>query len=286
VVGFAESLRVRIGLRTRLRRRLAARPVRLSAEEAAVVDRVIEGLRDFSRVVCASAPGGRMLELDGVAAAVIPTAPEGSMMNAVVYERTDALATALDELAATYEEAGVEAWMVTVPATDDQAGKLLKRAGHRLEGTPAAMARELRGIERPSEAALEEWTAAGEPAVMAAICDRAFLFGTAFSRTFSRPLPDWARVYLGSLDGEPVSCVLTYERDGNCGVGPVATVQEARGRGLGATLLAHALADAADRGCKTTTLAATPEGRPGFERLGYHALCPIQQWERRRPSRG
>jgi GNAT superfamily N-acetyltransferase len=261
---------------------LAERTVHLSPGESALVDRVIKGLGDFSRAVCASAPGGRMLELDGVAAALIPATPEASMMNAVVYERADALASALDELAVTYEEAGVEVWMVTVPATDGQAGKLLKRAGHRLAAAPTAMARELRGVERPSKPVLEDWTAEGEPAAMAAICDRAFLFGTAFARTFSQPLPDWARVYLASLDGEPVSCVLTYERDGNCGVGPVATVQEARGRGLGGALLAHALADATERGCTTTTLAATPDGRPGFERLGYRALCPIQQWERRR----
>jgi GNAT superfamily N-acetyltransferase len=281
VAGLTTNLRARLGLRSRLRKRLAQRPVRLTGEEEALVDRVIAGLGDFNRVMCACAPQGRLLELDGVVAAVIPTTPERSMMNAVVYERTSALTAALDELTTTYEQAGVENWMVTVPATDAQAKKPLRRAGHRLGGIPTGMARGLRGIERPARAAVGEWTAEGEPAAMAAICDRAFHFGGDFARTFSRPLPDWARVYLASLGAEPVACVLTYERDGNCGVGPVATVEEARGHGLGAALLAHALADAAERGCTTTTLAATPEGRPGFERLGYRALCPIQQWEHR-----
>ena len=46
-------------------------------------------------------------------------------------------------------------------------------------------------------------------------------------------------------------------------------VPEARGRGIAGKLLAHALADAAERGLETSTLVATPLGRPVYERLGY-----------------
>jgi GNAT superfamily N-acetyltransferase len=286
VGGLAQALRARIGLRTRLRRLAAQRPVSLSGEDAARLGRVLDGLGDFNRVMCASAPGGQLLKLDGVEAAVIPGAPEWPMMNAVIYQQTSALEAALEELAVAYREAGVRAWMVTVPATDSRARKLLKRSGHRLAAAPVAMARGLGDVERPPKGAVEHWTAAGDPSVLASICDRAFHFDDAFARTFAGPLPDWAHIYVADLAAEPVACVLTYERDGNCAVGPVATLQEARGRGLGNALLTHALADAAERGCATTTLAATPEGRPGFERLGYRALCPIQQWERRGPPDG
>src|SRR5438874_340197 len=82
---------------------------------------------------CASAPGGRLLEFDGIVATVMPAMPERSVWNAVVYERADALASTLDELAATYEEVGVKAWMVWVPSLDGEARKLLRRAGHRLD---------------------------------------------------------------------------------------------------------------------------------------------------------
>jgi GNAT superfamily N-acetyltransferase len=62
----------------------------------------------------------------------------------------------------------------------------------------------------------------------------------------------------------------------------VAVVPEARGRGLSGKLLAHALADAAERGLLTTTLVASPLGRPVYERAGYRPLGALQMWERRR----
>jgi predicted acetyltransferase len=62
----------------------------------------------------------------------------------------------------------------------------------------------------------------------------------------------------------------------------VAVAPEARGRGLSGKLLAHALADAAERGLETSTLVSTRLGRPVYERLGYQALGSLQMWERRR----
>jgi GNAT superfamily N-acetyltransferase len=259
------------------------RPVHLGARRAGLLDCVLDGLRDYSRLMCATAEGARLLEPEGVVASVVPTVPEQELMNMVVYDRPSALAAAIDELTAIYEGAGVDAWMVVVPAVDGATRRLLRRAGHRLRGTsPSAMARELRDVERPGEPPLEEWTAAGDPAVMAAICDRAFGFGTAVARTFSRPLPDGARVYLASVDGEPVTSVLTTEHDGNCAVDLLATVPEARGRGLAGRLLVRALVDAAERGCTITTVSSGRGSRRLYERLGYGAICPLQKWVRRR----
>ena len=45
--------------------------------------------------------------------------------------------------------------------------------------------------------------------------------------------------------------------------------------------MGHALADASERGCRTTTLVATRLGRPVYERLGYRSLGPIEMWEQR-----
>jgi GNAT superfamily N-acetyltransferase len=266
----------------RAKRQLALhhRPVWLSATSAALLKRVMEGVRGYNRIICASSPRGRVLELDGVTAGVMPDVPERAVMNAVVYERPEALAGALDGLAASYAEAGVHAWAVWVPAVDRQAKRLLRRAGHRLEANPTAMAHELRGSERPARRALERWTGEGDPALLAAICDRAFLFGTAFTRALSGLPPDGARVYLASLDGEPVSCLLTSDYNGNCAVDAVATVPEVQRRGLASALLGHALADAAERGCTTATLVATPMSRAIYERLGFRPLCTLQQWQR------
>jgi predicted GNAT family acetyltransferase len=89
------------------------------------------------------------------------------------------------------------------------------------------------------------------------------------------------RFYVGSVAGEPVTCLIATEIDGNCEIDGVATPPEARGSGLSGQLLAHALVDAAERGCATTTLVATTLGRPVYERLGYRRLGTLQMWERR-----
>lgn len=51
-------------------------------------------------------------------AAITPSCPDRSIVNAVVYDDAAALAAALDGLAETYERAGVRAWTVWVPEAD------------------------------------------------------------------------------------------------------------------------------------------------------------------------
>jgi hypothetical protein len=43
-----------------------------------------------------------------------------------------------------------------------------------------------------------------------------------------------------------------------------------------------ALAEARERGLRTSTLQSTKFGYPVYERLGYEPVCRIQMWERRR----
>jgi predicted GNAT family acetyltransferase len=62
----------------------------------------------------------------------------------------------------------------------------------------------------------------------------------------------------------------------------VAVVPEARGQGLSGKLIAHSLADAVERGCRTATLVATKLGRPVYERLGFEGLGALEMWERHR----
>ena len=61
----------------------------------------------------------------------------------------------------------------------------------------------------------------------------------------------------------------------------VATLPEARGRGVSGRLLARALRDARDAGLETTTLQATKLGAPVYSRLGYRDYGAVHMWERR-----
>ncbi len=56
-------------------------------------------------------------------ASVVPAIPDRSIVNSVAYRDADSLAAALDELAAEYDEAGVEAWTVWVPEDDRDAAR-------------------------------------------------------------------------------------------------------------------------------------------------------------------
>jgi GNAT superfamily N-acetyltransferase len=78
--------------------------------------------------------------------------------------------------------------------------------------------------------------------------------------------------------------VVVWDHGDDCEVAWVATLPEARGRGVSKQLMARALADARERGQLTTTLVATKLGRPVYERVGYRDFGAIQMWERRKPS--
>jgi GNAT superfamily N-acetyltransferase len=239
-------------------------------------------MRHWFRVVAGASAGARLLERDGVAAAVVPAAPERAVVNSVLYERADGLAAAYDEVAAAYAEIGAT-WTVWVPARDERAQELLGRAGHVLDAEPAVMAIDLRGgFDRPPDGALEDWTADGDVAQVGPLNDRAYTFGTdSFTRALADLRPADLSTYVARVDGHAVGCLVIVDHERNADVEMVAVVPEARGHGIAGKLLAHALADAAERGLETSTLIATRLGRPVYERLGYRQFDVLEMWERR-----
>ena len=243
--------------------------------------RLHASMRHFCRLVGQASEGAHAIDRGGVVAAVVPACPERAVVNSVAYDEPAALAEAYDEIAAAYA-ALPATWTVWVHHGDREAAELLEGRGHVLDAEPEAMGRDLSGIERPPKDALSDWTAAGRLADVGPINDRAYRFDTdSFARALAYFPDDAARVYTASEGGEPVACVMTVDHGPNVDVEWVAVVPEARGRGLSGKLIAHALADAAERGIETTTLVATQLGRPVYDRLGYRPLGQLQMWERR-----
>jgi GNAT superfamily N-acetyltransferase len=237
----------------------------------------------FYRAMSDASPGARAIELDGVLAAVIPAAPERSVFNSVLYESTEALAANLDALAHAYDEAGVRAWTVWVHESDEEAARVLARAGHSLDAQPRAMAMELSDFERPADGELD-WSDRGEIGDVSRINDGSYPFPERpFAAVGMATLEDGGvRLYVARVEGRPVACLGTVDEGGDCGIYMVATLPEARGQGLAGRLLAQALADARERGCETTSLQATGMGAPVYERVGYRDLGALGMWERRR----
>jgi ribosomal protein S18 acetylase RimI-like enzyme len=215
-----------------------------------------------------------------VRAAVVPAAPERAVTNSVVYRDADALAGVYDELAEVYGEIGAS-WTVWVWPDHEAPGRFLESHGHVLDAQPAAMIHDLEGLERPSPAALPDWTADGDFTVVGPLNDRAYGFDTdSFTRAMTKSPGESTHVYVANDDGEAVGCLLVTDHDGNSDVESVAVLPEARGRGISGKLLQHALVDAAERGNETSTLVATALGYPVYERLGFRMLGRFAMWER------
>jgi GNAT superfamily N-acetyltransferase len=253
--------------------------------DAAALGRWREGLRGFQRLLTRASPDAGLVEADGVVASVVPAVPERSLPNSVSYDDPRALAAALGRLEAAYADAGVDAWTVWVPEPDREVARGLARRGHVLDAQPLAMEMDLDDARRP---VLElDWSAEADAATVARINDASYPFA---EQPFSRMLRSLAgaRAYVARVDGRPVSCcVVTDLPSGVAHLSCVATLPDARGRGIAGALVAHALCDARERGMRRSTLEATRAGAPVYSRLGYRTLCAIGMWERRaRPADG
>jgi ribosomal protein S18 acetylase RimI-like enzyme len=224
----------------------------------------------------------RAIRRDGLVAVMAPSIPDRSVFNGVVYRDSAALRGALPELARAYDEAGVRAWTVWAPRRDADLAEVLRRAGHVHDAAPEAMAAPLDEMSLDPGAEGLDWDRGSHlvPA-MAGVLEEAFHW----PRDPVAKIMAWMEhVYVARVDGEPVACVAAHHHGGDCSIWNVGTREAARGRGLATGLLRQALLDGRERGCETTSLQATPMGRPVYARIGYRELGPIDMWERRRPG--
>jgi GNAT superfamily N-acetyltransferase len=250
-------------------------------DNAELFGRQHASLRAFYRLLAGASRDGRLYERDGITAALVPATPERSVCNGVVFDDAASLERALEPLASRFEDAGVRAWTVWVPAHDRDAAALLERHGHRLDASPAAMAIELAEFSSPPAPGLD-LDPDPDLAEIGRLNDAAYGYEDQFTRALELLKRDSAYVYIARLDGEPAACTIALDHDRDCLIGLVATLPAARGRGLASALVTSALLDARTRGCETSSLQATRMGQPVYERIGYRDLGPIEMWERRR----
>jgi GNAT superfamily N-acetyltransferase len=255
-------------------------------DDAALAARQLVAQRELYRSLGAGSAGARVVEHPGgVLAAVVPARPERSVFNTVVYEDPDALLAARDALAATYLDAGVQAWTVWVRPEHDALRPALEAAGHRFDGQPMLMAAALDELDLEPRAALDldpapTWEGLAHLNDLAYGIDPASSFVAAFAG-YDDPR---GRLYFARVDGAPAAGVGTLAVDGTCEIVFVATIPAARGRGLSSELMRTALRDARAEGCDATTLEATALGEPVYTRLGYRSLGRLGMYELRRPA--
>ena len=83
---------------------------------------------------------------------------------------------------------------------------------------------------------------------------------------------------LGYLDGEAVSTSTVFYGAGVAGIYDVATLPEARGRGIGSTLTLVPLLDARRVGYRTGVLQSSEMGYEVYQKMGFQHLCQIENY--------
>ncbi len=114
--------------------------------------------------------------------------------------------------------------------------------------------------------------------VHAAACDWPALAAETHHEIISTWEPTGFRAWVGWLDGQPVATSMMLYTGDVAGVNFVATLPQARRRGIGAAMTVATLRDAQERGCRVAALTATDMGAGVYRALGFQEYCQIAMY--------
>ena len=239
--------------------------------------RLWEGFARLQVLLGGHAWPGRVIERDGLVASVVPAARDSPTLNAAVAIDPDAGPRHLAELRTSYDEAGIRRLGVWLDGGAAEAANELVKAGMLVSASSPGMGATLDGAIEGIEPQSADLATVGR------VNDLAYgNLDNRLERTLT-PLPNGVlKGYCADHDGRPAAVALALHHNDDCGISFVATVPEARRRGLATEVMRQALRDARDKGCTTTTLQATDLGERLYANLGYRRLCAMQLWELRR----
>jgi ribosomal protein S18 acetylase RimI-like enzyme len=212
-------------------------------------------LAHMHRVLAERVPGGEVAEVDGHLLTAMPLAPDSPWQNVAI----PVLPGARHERLAAWFEGRCERWGVWA-----QQGAAV--TGLRVEAESLAMAADL--------AALDLSGARGEPVDLArvgAVNDIVYAILDGHLERIT-PYLEGAAVGFGLEDA---SVALCCEYEGDAGIHYVATLPEARRRGLARAVVSRALAHARETGCRTASLQASESGAPLYEAIGFRRVAAI-----------
>lgn len=86
-------------------------------------------------------------------------------------------------------------------------------------------------------------------------------------------------VHLALLDDAPIATCITFLQSGVAGLYTIATLPEARKRGIAGELTRYALLSAQERGYRVAALQASRMGFPVYQRLGFQTYATFHEYE-------
>jgi ribosomal protein S18 acetylase RimI-like enzyme len=212
--------------------------------------------------------GATLERLNGVSAAVFPSGPERAVYNNALLDRDlgpTERAAAVDAMEAAYISAGVDRYAAWVHESDEGMRAELSRRGYTVEESTRAMGMSLDDISlAASEADLGpiEWDEYLEY----------LRIGGAPAGLLSGADPGAFHTLAARLAGEAIATAIAFDRDADCGIYNMSTLEAARRRGIGTALTARHVHDAAARGCATASLQSTPIAERVYASVGFRDL--------------
>jgi len=173
-------------------------------------------------------------------------------------------------------------WRLSPTAVSDEVTTRLEQYGLQQQGRDPAMLADLSELPSPvqidglkiqsSEGRSGRYDWAG------LTCD-AFELGPSVRKAMSEceatiPESEFASQprYVGYLDGKPVAVSSLVMTAGLAGVYAVATLPDARNRGIGTAMTLHVMREGKMRGAKSAVLQATEMGKSVYERIGFSTV--------------
>jgi ribosomal protein S18 acetylase RimI-like enzyme len=236
------------------------------------------GFARLQTLLGGQAAGGVVIERPGVVASIVPAAPESPTLNAAIALAADLDPALLRELHDLYRDAGVRRWGVWTDAGGHRVIEALEAFKLRLSTSSPGMAAAIDELDLDGHAG----GVTADLATVGRVNDMAYGNpDSRLERTLAPLAPGPLRGYRADHDGHPASVALALHHDGDCGVSFVATLPQARRRGLATQVMRNVLADAQRHGLDTVTLQATEQGERLYAQLGLHRLGNMELWEHR-----
>lgn len=219
--------------------------------------RQTRGVQDLIRLVTWGHEESLVGTSLGIFAGIVPAAPDQSIANVALCTAPEELwQDELAKLARGYHEAGVRRWRIWVP-NPLKSPRTSTPTGYEFTETLTGMRKVLQGPQRGSLPAPDglDWSM-GDLVDVGTVNSAAHAV-PALAVVFTRSAaPRRALVYRANHAGK-VACVLSCTYNHRvCGISSIATVPAARGIALAPRLLAVAMRDALERGCRSAIVQA------------------------------